>query len=203
MSSSSIEDTGIAAYVDSSIPGPNDAYLFLAINNECARFLLKDCAHRVSGVFALVLDEIYSKVPVSVDPSKMRLHKMFLHTKKYLCSLGVCAESWNLKENFYVKTIDGMWCPKLPNSYESPTMVIEISAEEKKADLYPDTYFCDNLLWFINLSIYGRRERHRGSGKYPDWRYPLSDKIHVFFEHDGGLFECECEGKSAADLILG
>ena len=35
--SSSMEDTGIATYVDSSIPGPNDVYLFLIINNECVR----------------------------------------------------------------------------------------------------------------------------------------------------------------------
>ena len=38
---STTEGTGIAAYVDSSVPGPNDAYLFLVVKNECVRFLLK------------------------------------------------------------------------------------------------------------------------------------------------------------------
>ena len=49
---------GIAAYVDSSIPEPNDAYMFLVVNNECARFLLKDCANAVSGTFARILDRV-------------------------------------------------------------------------------------------------------------------------------------------------
>lgn len=35
------EDTGIAVYLDSSIPGPNDAYLFLVVDNGVYTFSSK------------------------------------------------------------------------------------------------------------------------------------------------------------------
>ena len=68
---STTEDTGIATYVDSSIPGPNDAYLFLVVKNECVRFLLKDCANVVSGRFAKILDRINHEVESATYKSEL------------------------------------------------------------------------------------------------------------------------------------
>ena len=56
------------------------------------------------------------------------------------------------------------------------------------------------ISWTIDLSAYERREQFSIDKRRLD-KYEFSDKIHKFFEHEGGI--CECDGKSAADLILG
>lgn len=179
------EDTGIAAYVDSSIPGPNDACLFLAVNNECVRFLLKDCANEVSGRFARILDR------VSHEIKSAKYESDFLRVIKEVSNFATTEMNDVVENNFYVKSIKGLWCPALPSSYGFSTMVVDINFR-----LVDRT----RISWTIDLAASGRREQFSTEKRSLD-RYEFSDKIHKFFEHEGGV--CECEGKSAADLILG
>ena len=184
------EDTGIAAYVDSSIPGPNDAYLFLVVNNECARFLLKDCANLVSGRFARILDR------VSHEIKSAKYESDFLKVIEKVTKFTTTEINDGVENNLYVKSVNGLWCPALPSSYGFPTMIIDIRTNF--------TSRWDNnearISWTIDLAAYGRHEQFTTEKRSID-RYEFSDKIHKFFEHEGGV--CECEGKSAADLILG
>ena len=55
------------------------------------------------------------------------------------------------------------------------------------------------ISWTIDLASCGRHNKFISNKRSLD-KYEFSDKIHKFFEHEGGV--CECEGKSAADLIL-
>ena len=94
----------------------------------------------------------------------------------------------------YFKSVDGLWCPALPSSYGHPTMVVDIKP------IRLDNRGISTVSWTIDLAAYGRRDQFTTEKRSLD-RYEFSDKIHKFFEHEGGV--CECEGKSAADLILG
>lgn len=178
------EDTGIAAYVDSSIPGPNDAYLFLVVKNECVRFLLKDCANVASGTFAKILDRINHEIESATYKSE------FLKVIEKVTEFTT-TEFLGVESNLYVKSVKGLWCPALPSSYGFPTMIVDINFR-----LVDRT----RISWTIDLAAYGRHEQFTTEKRSLD-RYEFSDKIHKFFEHKGGV--CECEGKSAADLILG
>lgn len=178
------EDTGIAAYVDSSVPGPNDAYLFLVVNNECARFLLKDCANVVSGRFARILDRINHEIESATYKSE------FLKVIEKVTEFTT-TEFLGVESNLYVKSVKGLWCPAFPSSYGFPTMIVDINFRlVDKA----------RISWTIDLAAYGRHEQFTTEKRSLD-KYEFSDKIHKFFEHEGGI--CKCEGKSAADLILG
>lgn len=181
------EDTGIAAYVDSSIPGPNDAYLFLVVNNECVRFLFKNKARMASGFFAVMLDIINSSFESTGSTSE------FLETIIRFADLTENRKS-DFEYNRHFKSVDGLWCPALPFSYGAPTIVIDIKP------IRLDSRGILTFLWTIDLAAYGRREQFTTEKRSLD-KYEFSDKIHKFFEHEGGV--CECEGKSAADLILG
>lgn len=178
------EDTGIATYVDSSIPGPNDACLFLVVNNECVRFLLKDYANAVSGIFSRILDR------VSHEIKSAKYESDFLKVIEKVTEFTT-TEFLGVESNLYVKSVKGLWCPALPSSYGFPTMIVDINFR-----------FVDRtrISWTIDLAAYGRHEQFTTEKRSLD-RYEFSDKIHKFFEHEGGV--CECEGKSAADLILG
>lgn len=178
------EDTGIAAYVDSSIPGLNDAYLFLVVKNECVRFLLKDCANVVSGRFSKILDRINYEI------KSAQYEYEFLQVIKNVSEFTT-TEFLGVESNLYVKSVKGLWCPALPSSYEFPIMIVDINF--RLADR-------TRISWTIDLAAYGRREQFTTEKRSLD-KYEFSDKIHKFFEHEGGI--CECEGKSAADLILG
>lgn len=184
------EDTGIAAYVDSSIPGPNDAYLFLAINNECARFLLKDCANVVSGTFARILDR------VSHEIKSAKYESDFLKVIEKVTKFTTTEMNDGVENNLYVKSVKGLWRPALPSSYGFPTIIVDIRTNLASRWDNNET----RISWTIDLAAYGRREQFT-TEKRSLGKYEFSDKIHKFFEHEGGI--CECEGKSAADLILG
>lgn len=181
------EDTGIAAYVDSSIPGPNDAYLFLIFRNDCVRFLLKNQAERASSLFVVILDIINSAIESSGYASEF-MESIFRFADLAASKRNGC------EYNRYRKSVDGLWCPALPSSYGSPTMVVDIKS------IRMDNRRFDTFLWTIDFAAYGRREQF-ATKKRSLGKYEFSDKIHKFFEHEGGI--CECEGKSAADLILG
>lgn len=184
------EDTGIAAYVDSSIPGPNDAYLFLVVNNECARFLLKDCANLVSGRFARILDR------VSHEIKSAKYDSDFLKVIEKVSKFTATEMNDVTENNFYVKSVKGLWCPAFPSSYGFPTMIVDIRTK------FTSRWDSNEarISWTIDLAASGRREQFSTEKRSLD-RYEFSDKIHKFFEHEGGI--CECDGKSAADLILG
>lgn len=184
------EDTGIAAYMDSSIPGPNDTYLFLVVNNECARFLLKDCANVVSGRFARILDR------VSHEIKSAKYDSDFLKVIEKVSKFTATEMNDVTENNFYVKSVKGLWCPAFPSSYGFPTMIVDIRTK------FTSRWDSNEarISWTIDLAAYGRREQFSTEKRSLD-RYEFSDKIHKFFEHEGGV--CECEGKSAADLILG
>lgn len=181
------EDTGIAAYVDSSIPGPNDAYMFLVFKNECVRLLLKNHANKASGVFFRILSIINYTIESSGYESE------FLNSILKIIDFEAGRRN-DFEYNRYFKSVDGLWCPALPSSYGSPTMVVDIKS------IRMDNRRFDTFLWTIDLAAYGRREQF-ATKKRSLGKYEFSDKIHKFFEHEGGI--CECEGKSAADLILG
>lgn len=184
------EDTGIAAYMDSSIPGPNDTYLFLVVNNECARFLLKDCANVVSGRFARILDR------VSHEIKSAKYDSDFLKVIEKVSKFTATEMNDVTENNFYVKSVKGLWCPAFPSSYGFPTMIVDIRTK------FTSRWDSNEarISWTIDLAASGRREQFSTEKRSLD-RYEFSDKIHKFFEHEGGV--CECEGKSAADLILG
>lgn len=184
------EDTGIAAYMDSSIPGPNDTYLFLVANNECARFLLKDCANVVSGRFARILDR------VSHEIKSAKYDSDFLKVIEKVSKFTATEMNDVTENNFYVKSVKGLWCPAFPSSYGLPTMIVDIRTK------FTSRWDSNEarISWTIDLAASGRREQFSTEKRSLD-RYEFSDKIHKFFEHEGGV--CECEGKSAADLILG
>ena len=184
------EDTGIAAYMDSSIPGPNDTYLFLVVNNECARFLLKDCANVVSGRFARILDR------VSHEIKSAKYDSDFLKVIEKVSKFTATEMNEVTENNFYVKSVKGLWCPAFPSSYGFPTMIVDIRTK------FTSRWDSNEarISWTIDLAASGRREQFSTEKRSLD-RYEFSDKIHKFFEHEGGV--CECEGKSAADLILG
>ena len=184
------EDTGIAAYMDSSIPGPNDTYLFLVVNNECARFLLKDCANVVSGRFARILDR------VSHEIKSAKYDSDFLKVIEKVSKFTETEMNDVTENNFYVKSVKGLWCPAFPSSYGFPTMIVDIRTK------FTSRWDSNEarISWTIDLAASGRREQFSTEKRSLD-RYEFSDKIHKFFEHEGGV--CECEGKSAADLILG
>lgn len=184
------EDTGIAAYMDSSIPGPNDTYLFLVANNECARFLLKDCANVVSGRFARILDR------VSHEIKSAKYDSDFLKVIEKVSKFTATEMNDVTENNFYVKSVKGLWCPAFPSSYGFPTMIVDIRTK------FTSRWDSNEarISWTIDLAASGRREQFSTEKRSLD-RYEFSDKIHKFFEHEGGV--CECEGKSAADLILG
>lgn len=184
------EDTGIAAYMDSSIPGPNDTYLFLVVNNECARFLLKDCANVVSGRFARILDR------VSHEIKSAKYDSDFLKVIEKVSKFTATEMNDVTENNFYVKSVKGLWCPAFPSSYGFPTMIVDIRTK------FTSRWDSNEarISWTIDLAASGRREQFSTEKRSLD-RYEFSDKIHKFFEHEGGV--CECEGKSAANLILG
>ena len=184
------EDTGIAAYMDSSIPSPNDTYLFLVVNNECARFLLKDCANVVSGRFARILDR------VSHEIKSAKYDSDFLKVIEKVSKFTATEMNDVTENNFYVKSVKGLWCPAFPSSYGFPTMIVDIRTK------FTSRWDSNEarISWTIDLAASGRREQFSTEKRSLD-RYEFSDKIHKFFEHEGGV--CECEGKSAADLILG
>lgn len=186
---SSMEDagTGIAAYADSSISGSNDAYLFLIFRNDCLQFLFKNHANVASRLFVNLLDIINS----ALDSSGF--------TSEFLKTMVRFADTMENKRNDfecnrYFKSVDGLWCPALPSSYGHPTMVVDIKP------IRLDDRGISTFSWTIDLAAYGRREQFT-TEKRSLGKYEFSDKIHKFFEHEGGV--CECEGKSAADLILG
>lgn len=183
------EDTGIAAYMDSSIPGLDDAYLFLVFRNDCIQFLLKNQSKAVSGSFTVMLNIINSVLESSG------------HTSEFMKSILEFADlkSSRMRDfeyNRYFKSVDGLWCPSLPSSYGNPTMVVDIKPIRRDTDNRRTSTFS----WTIDLAASGRREQFTTEKRSLD-KYEFSDKIHKFFEHEGGV--CECEGKSAADLILG
>ncbi len=181
------EDTGIAAYMDSSIPGPDDAYLFLVFRNDCIQFLLKNQSKAVSGSFTVMLNIINSSLESTGSTSE------FLKTIIRFADLTENRKS-DFEYNRHFKSVNGLWCPALPSSYGSPTMVVDIKS------IRLDNHRFKTFLWTIDLAAYGRREQFTTEKRSLD-KYEFSDKIHKFFEHEGGI--CECEGKSAADLILG
>lgn len=186
---STTEDTGIAAYVDSSIPGSNDVYLFLVFRNDCLQFLFKNHANVASRLFVNLLDIIDSALE---SPG---------YTSEFLKTMVRFADNMENKRNDfeysrYFKSVDGLWCPALPSSYGHPTMVVDIKPIRRDTD----NRIISTFSWTIDLAASGRREQFSTEKRSLD-RYEFSDKIHKFFEHEGGI--CECEGKSAADLILG
>lgn len=187
---STTEDTGIATYVDSSIPGPNDACLFLVVNNECVRFLLKDYANAVSGIFSRILDR------VSHEIKSAKYESDFLKVIEKVTKFTITEMNDGVEHNLYVKSVKGLWCPALPSSYGFSTMVVDIKPIRRDTDNCRISTFS----WTIDLAAYGRREQFTTEKRSLD-KYEFSDKIHKFFEHEGGI--CECEGKNAADLILG
>lgn len=189
-SDSNMVDTGIATYVNSSISGPNDAYLFLAVNNECVRFLLKDCANAVSGRFARILDRVSHEIEFAKYESD------FLKVIEEVSNFATTEMNDVVENNFYVKSIKGLWCPALPSSYGFPTMIVDIRAK------FTSRWDSNEarISWTIDLAASGRREQFTTDKRCLN-KYEFSDRIHKFFEHEGGI--CECEGKSAADLILG
>lgn len=176
--------------MDSSIPGPNDTYLFLVVNNECARFLLKDCANVVSGRFARILDR------VSHEIKSAKYDSDFLKVIEKVSKFTATEMNDVTENNFYVKSVKGLWCPAFPSSYGFPTMIVDIRTK------FTSRWDSNEarISWTIDLAASGRREQFSTEKRSLD-RYEFSDKIHKFFEHEGGV--CECEGKSAADLILG
>lgn len=181
------EDTGIAAYADSNISGSNDAYLFLVFRNDCLQFLFKNHANVASRLFVNLLDIIDSALESSG------------YTSEFLKTMVRFADNMENKRNDfeysrYFKSVDGLWCPALPSSYGHPTMVVDIKP------IRLDNRGISTFSWTIDLAAYGRREQFT-TEKRSLGKYEFSDKIHKFFEHEGGV--CECEGKSAADLILG
>ena len=181
------EDTGISAYADSNISGSNDAYLFLVFRNDCLQFLFKNKARMVSGYFTVMLDIINSALESTVSTSE------FLKTIVRFADLTENRKS-DFEYNRYFKSVDGLWSPALPSSYGAPTMVVDIKP------IRLDNRGISTFSWTIDLAAYGRRDQFTTEKRSLD-RYEFSDKIHKFFEHEGGV--CECEGKSAADLILG
>lgn len=142
------EDTGIAAYVDSSIPEPNDAYFFLAINNECVRFLLKDCANVVSGTFARILDR------VSHEIKSAKYESDFLKVIEKVTKFTTTEMNDGVENDLYVKSVKGLWCPALPSSYGFSTMIVDIRTNRRDTD----NRIISTFSWTIDLAAYGRRE---------------------------------------------